>query len=427
MQPEARRRWSLRRRIIVGLLGYLVLLSAAVVVHGHVVNERAEHLVWESLLHAELDHFVQRRRSDPAYEWPGTETLELFTSRKGLPAALQDLAPGVHDEIFVGDRERVLLVRDEGGERLVLALDIGELEEREQHLGLLMLASSLALILLLLVAAAWAVGRLMRPLRALADRIAALQPQLGGERVALPPDAGEELAVIADATNAFLERSERFVERERTFIDTASHELRTPVSIIAGAAENALNDPAVTATARTQLVRIRQTAREVETLISVLLVLAKEPARLADISEPVALDQWVPRIVDDHRHLCRDKALTLRLGEAVPCVTVAPPHMVQVAIGNLLRNAIEHSDNGEIFVAWDASGTVTIEDPGHGMTPEEISALYVRMARGGERGGGIGLALIARLCEHLGWRLEVASHVGNGSRMTLRFAAVAVT
>ncbi|HEY5613733.1 MAG TPA: ATP-binding protein, partial [Lysobacter sp.] len=68
--------------------------------------------------------------------------------------------------------------------------------------------------------------------------------------------------------------------------------------------------------------------------------------------------------------------------------------------------------------------TVTIEDPGHGMTPEEISAIHARMARsGGSRdGGGIGLDLIARLCEHLGWKLDIASAVERGTRTTLDLA-----
>lgn len=88
--------------------------------------------------------------------------------------------------------------------------------------------------------------------------------------------------------------------------------------------------------------------------------------------------------------------------------------------GDLLRNAIENSDHGCIVIAIDANGVVRIDDPGRGGTPEEISAIYSRLARGSERdGGGIGLALIGRLCEHLGWQLEFTSHPGKGSQATL--------
>jgi signal transduction histidine kinase len=60
------------------------------------------------------------------------------------------------------------------------------------------------------------------------------------------------------------------------------------------------------------------------------------------------------------------------------------------------------------------------------MSPEEISAIYGRMARGGLRdGGGIGLDLIARLCEHLGWRLRLSSDDGKGTEAVLDLRRIA--
>jgi signal transduction histidine kinase len=57
------------------------------------------------------------------------------------------------------------------------------------------------------------------------------------------------------------------------------------------------------------------------------------------------------------------------------------------------------------------------------MSPEEISAIYTRLARGeGRGGGGIGLELISRLCNHLGWALDISSQAGTGTRTTLDFA-----
>src|SRR5690606_16179326 len=115
-----------------------------------------------------------------------------------------------------------------------------------------------------------------------------------------------------------------------------------------------------------------------------------------------------------------EKGLVVALKALLPCEILAPLPVVQAAIGNLLRNAIENSDSGRIDIRVEA-GAVVIEDPGHGMTPEEISAIYARMARGGggrER-AGVGLDLLARLCEHLGWPLEIASRPGQGTTTRL--------
>ncbi|HEY5849602.1 MAG TPA: HAMP domain-containing sensor histidine kinase [Lysobacter sp.] len=418
-------RTGLRRRILLGLFGYVVVLTVAIILHGFVVNEHAEQLVWQSLLDAELDHIAELSRKDPDYHWVDTSNIALYDGRNpaDVPASLRTLGPGVHDDIMVNGIERVVLVREVDGRPIFLALDITDLEQREFDMSLTVIGSAVTMIVLLGIAIAWSVNRLVRPLSNVAQDIARLQPDQSGQRIEVPASASAELVVIADALNDYLHRNDRFVERERTFIDSASHELRTPIAVIAGACEIALQQADVPPPTRAQLNRIQRTANDVEQLISLLLVLAKDPARLARVSERVPLDQLLPEIVDDHRYLTRDKDLTLTIASLSPIEVLAPLPIVQAAIGNLLRNAIEHSDRGEIMIRLEAPATVVIDDPGHGMTPEEISAIYAKVARGGgERlGGGIGLDLISRLCEHLGWKLDIASDEGHGTTTTLRF------
>ena len=271
--------------------------------------------------------------------------------------------------------------------------------------------------------AAWGLGRLLQPFTQLKSHIEALRPGVPGQRI--PQDAGEsrEIRAIAEALNDLLERNERFIERERRFIDTASHELRTPIAVIAGATSLALEDPALPDVARGRIERAARTARDMERLVSLLLVLAKSPERLARASEPVALETLIPEIVRDHLHLAADRRLRIDIRPLAPCIVHAPPLVVRAAIGNLLRNALENSDAGVIGVGLEADATVVIDDPGHGMTPLETSRLHAQLARGGERGpGGIGMELLGRLCEHLDWRLHFESVPGRGTRSVLEIA-----
>jgi len=419
-------RKSLRHRILQALLGYVALLSLIAVAQGFLVHERAERLVWRTMLSSELDHTVERMRSDPGYRWTNTSNMALYDARdpSKLPAPLQDMGPGLHDDIVLGDHIYVVLGRQIDGRMLLLALDITDFEQREAHTAVRVVAVALTLTLVLGLLVAWAANRMVRPLSRMAETIDQLRPDVPGQQVTVSASASSELHVIAAALNDYLMRNDRFVERERVFIDTASHELRTPIAVMSGAAELALQQPELPASARQQLTRIHRTARDVEELISLLLVLAKDPARLARSDESVALDLLLPDIVADHLHLTRDKALTIALAPPPPCTIHAPLPIVQAAIGNLLRNAIEHSDRGEITVRLELPAKVVIVDPGHGMTPEEISAIYARIARGGgDRGDGIGLDLISRLCEHLGWQLQIDSDHGSGTTTTLAFPA----
>ena len=408
---------------MLGLLGYVVLLSIAVAIHGLLVNERAEQLVWQTLLTAELDHLEERTADDPGYRWANTRSMELYDSSRpdALPAVLAALPPGVHDGVEVDGQERVVLVRPEASRRLILTLDISELEEREQDLTLTVVGFALTLLLLLGVMTAWGARQLVEPLALIARRIGELRPDQPGQQLAVPAGATAELQVIADALNGYLTRNDRFVERERLFIDMASHELRTPVAVIAGASEVALGSPDTPAACRLLFERIRGAAKGVQELLDLLLVLAKDPARLRGTGERVALDRLLPGIVEDHRHLTAHKDLSIVVDAPGPIEVAGPSQIVRAAIGNLLRNAIENSDRGLIRIRVRAPGTIVIDDPGHGMSPDEIGAVYSRIARGGgdRLGSGIGLDLIARLCEHLGWTLEIASSGGEGTTATL--------
>ena len=413
----------LKHRILQWLFIYAVLLSAAVLAGGYLIHERVERLAWESLLRAELDYYGQRIQANAAYRWHDTDTLRMFgvAGAPPLPANLISLDAGLHDDMTLDGVTNVVLIEQINGKPVAMALNLTEFEGVEGAISAAVAAGTVIVILILGLVVMWRLGRVIQPLAALAGQVEGLKPAQPNQKVVLDEDASAEMVVIADAFNDYLRRNQSFVEREHAFIASSSHELRTPIAVIAGASELVLEQADVPPAARNQVARIHRTARNVEQLISLLLTLAKDPSRLADASDHVALDQLLPGIIEDHRYLTRDKDLTLALEAMSPCEIVAPVTIVQAAIGNLLRNAIENSDRGEIRISLRSDATVVIEDPGHGMSPEEISEIYARMARGGGRdGGGIGLDLISRLCEHLGWKLAFSSVSGRGTRTTLR-------
>lgn len=426
----AGRRASLRRRLLFGLLVYVALLSVAVAVHGLIVNEHAEQLVWQTLLNTELDHLEERIAKNPDYRWSDTSNMSLFDSRekRPIPADLKDLAPGVHDDVMVNGKERVVLVRLKDGHRLILSLDISAFEEREQDMTLTVVGSALTLLFVLSLLCIWAASRLVGPLTRMANEIRKLRPDRQGQRLELQTDASSEIEVISDALNGYLARNDNFVERERAFVDMASHELRTPIAVIIGASDLALQSSGISPHLQNLIDRIHCTANGVQELIAMLLVLAKDPARLRQADEHIALESLVQAIVEDHQHLAVHKDLTIRILAEEAIEVVAPLQVVRAALGNLLRNAIENSDRGEIQVRLEAPATIIIQDPGHGMSPEEISATYERIARGGggRAGSGIGLDLISRLCEHLNWSMQFESDGGRGTTVRLQMMSASI-
>jgi signal transduction histidine kinase len=202
----------------------------------------------------------------------------------------------------------------------------------------------------------------------------------------------------------------------------ASHELRTPIAVMSGVTEVVLDHPDATPAIKQHLLRSKHIIDQMEDLVAVLLTLARAPDTLAAHSDNVDVRDELPAIVADHEHLCQGKDLSITVELEWPMPVVAPLHIVRVAISNLVRNAIENCDRGVIRIYSDRPGAIVIDDPGHGMTPMEISRIYTRMAKSGQStSGGIGIDLIMRICSHFGWKLDFESAVGRGTKAILIF------
>jgi len=413
---------SLRRQITLGMLAYTLLLSLGIATYGVTVIKNVEHLIWESLLRSEFEYFLECQRTEAGYRWDDTELLRLFGKGSDTPIPTEfDLPAGVHDGISVGKKQFVVLASGIGSDRSVMTLDITNIERVERQLIWMILGFSAVLVCILVLVTIFGARRLVRPLSSLARAIAELSPDQNGQRVQIEPHAPKEAQVIAERLNSYLVQIDDFVERERKFIRMASHELRTPLAVVVSTAEVAL-DPLVSShSTETHLRRILATAHEMQDLVTLLLALARDPARLQSMMELVDLAELVPSIVQDHRPLAGSKELAFDIITTPPCSIHAPRQIVRATIGNLVRNAIENSEHGTIRVITTSSG-VTVQDSGHGVSESERSRIYTQLARAGSAAaGGIGLELIARACAHLGWHLDIDSLESGGTKATLTF------
>ncbi|MGH8088661.1 MAG: histidine kinase dimerization/phospho-acceptor domain-containing protein, partial [Stenotrophomonas sp.] len=319
-------RRSLRRSLALGVALFTAVVAAVVAAHGYWVNERAEEAVWASMLHTEMDFFMERRAADPTYAWPDSEILSLHRQDQAAPP-FRNLGPGLHDEVASAGRSYVVLVKGTGPDAHVLALDITDQEQDELALGASLAASVLVVVALLVLLVYWGAGRLLRPLTSLSVAIRALPPDGSGSAFPIAPNDPEEVSVVAAAFNGYMKRSRDFVERERTFINLASHELRSPIAVVRGSMEVALSHPDVTPALRPHLLRAEQSAKGMEDLAELLLTLAREPERALRDLQPVDVAHELPAIVADYAFIAKDKELALLLEIDAGLMVSAPPQI----------------------------------------------------------------------------------------------------
>jgi signal transduction histidine kinase len=232
----------------------------------------------------------------------------------------------------------------------------------------------------------------------------------------------DEVGVLAKALEQAMQRVETFVEREHQFSRYASHELRTPVTIIKGAVVllkrklSEKDDPAYR-----PLKRIERSVANMENIIETLLWLSREGLAV-DQDHVLAVGSIVRETIEQNRYLLGDKPVEMAfVPEGDPQLSIPAP-IFQIMLTNLIRNAIQHTASGKISVIV-RDDRVIVSDTGAGMGPEALG-LVTQPPSGQEqyKGHGIGLSIVRRLCNRLDWNLEFASAPGRGTTAQLIFS-----
>ena len=409
--------WSLRARFLLATSLLTLVLCA---VFAFAVHEFVE-LLEDELLHRTLVHEMQELKTELSENAqaaaPSSSGLTGFIVRTpadltALPPELRSLSNGVHEDILIREHTYFVAVDTTAGARLYLLLDTAHVEALEGSVvAVAVLVGLLALGLSAVIGFALA-RAVMRPVTELASDVSRLEPSRRNERLG-NRFSNREVGVIAAAFDDYMERLDRVLEREQAFTEDASHELRTPLAIIASAAELLLEEPALSQAGRERILRIRRATTQMQSLIEALLFLARGESDAA-ATQPCALDQIVREAVEIVATGAAVKSLQLNV-EVEPVVVAGAPVMVACVVNNLLLNAVNFTQEGFIDVKLTQT-ELTVRDTGIGIPPKDLSRIFERRYRGAQsRGLGLGLYLVSRICQRLGWTIQSSSAEGSGT------------
>ncbi len=411
---------TLRTRFVGAVFLLVVLICGGFFYAVHYFVEVLEAELMETAVKRELHELVDAYRQDPKTLIPHTNDLQGYIVQRGesppaaFPPVLLSWTSGRYDEIKIDGQEFYAGREDVGNQSLFIVLDLARIESLEARLiGIAYVVILSALIAAIVVG--YLLSRLvMKPVSQLVGYVATLEP--GAAPVRLGEKFGDqEMGRIARAFDHYQERIGRFIGRERAFTDDASHELRTPLAVVLSALPLLQEETALTPQGRERLARIERAARQMELLIEALLFLAREDDGWR--AEPCHLEQVLNETADAFRPFAEQKSLELAWTIDRPVTILAPPGMATCVVGNLLGNAIQHTRQGRILLRLQAD-RIIVEDTGPGMADTELSHIFERRYRGASSQGlGIGLYLVHRICERLGWTIEVQSAPGVGTRI----------
>lgn len=408
---------SIASRIYKALFALSLISMLVTVITVLLTNENLE----DVLLGSQADHIppelLNAQHQQNLFIWDGALNKIAFIPTgtpipDELPAPFTPSTVHKKDEIELGNQTYLINIEVTDQGTLYWARNITAFEERETTLLI-----SVALIMAGMVILSWLLAylssrKLIAPLSALSEQIAALCP---GKK--LPPldlnYQDRELHHIAMTMNLFLSEMEAFIEREQQLLSLASHELRTPIAVISGALDVIERRNQQQANDCQTLLRIRRASVEMADNVDALLKLSRQDTQDLPI-EHINLAEAVRVIIQDTSHFYDTTQRVTVQAPASEVYIVSNPVLVRILLRNVIHNALQHT-NGPITVTMEHTH-IAICDQGSGLPVSKLSSIPPQ-----KNSSGLGLYIVTLLCEKLGWTLHI-QHDANGHCVYIHYA-----
>jgi signal transduction histidine kinase len=422
-------RHSLRARIIIAFCLFGAVLGIAYATTVYIALDLIDDHLVDSRLNEEVEHFISHYQRYNDFPTPRSPYITAYAGTGNMPLYVLDmtegLAEGLHEAYREEEEYHIAVQRLPGQQTLLYLLyEVSALEFTEKRkLSIrLVLIAGVVFIMALGLWIGWLTSRkVMAPVAHLSELVNKSGPDN------LPTDFSkdffdDEVGVLAKALEQAMQSVETFVAREHRFSRYASHELRTPVTIIKGAVVllkkklSGEDDPAYR-----PLKRIERSVTNMENITETLLWLSRKDVAV-DQDQHFAIVAVVRETIEQNRYLLGSKPIDIEfVPEGDPQLSIPAP-IFQIMLTNLIRNAIQHTASGKISVIV-KDARVIVSDTGPGMDPDNLR-LDTQPLSGEDRyeGHGIGLSIVTRLCNRLDWKLEFASDPGRGTTVQLIFS-----
>jgi signal transduction histidine kinase len=223
-----------------------------------------------------------------------------------------------------------------------------------------------------------------------------------------------DVASLARGLHRFATRIAGYGQRERNFTRDASHELRSPLTVIRMSVDMLVDEKDLSEFGTRSVRRIRRASRELEMLVEALLVLARDAGTPMD-TERFVVNDVLQGELQAAREMMGGRPIELRLEQPAVFALDGSPRVFSVLCWQLLRNACQQAERGSVVVRVDP-GMVSVRN----LAPAEDTADPDPTAAGVDR-HGFELAIARQISDRFGWPLELQTHVGQESVACIRF------
>lgn len=307
-----------------------------------------------------------------------------------------------------------------------------EIENTEENLALLkmiLIAAGVLFIVLSYFAGHILTKQIVRPISRMTNTMKASMREKAFKRIELTGDSKDELYQMGQTFNEMAEILEKHYEKEQQFLHDASHELKTPITVIMSYSKLLKR----WGQSRPEVVEessqaIHDEAKKMKRLTDQLLTLAKNGQPLYLDMKPVDLGHLCSQ-VGHTLEVATNRTILTHVQTDQPVIAEGDEEKIKQLLTILIDNAVKYSAE-PVDVNCGRAGEkpfISVVDKGIGIKEEDLPKIFDRFfrvdeARNSETGGtGLGLSIAKQIAEEHGAELKVDSRIGEGTVMTILF------
>ncbi len=423
------RRHTLKGRIVLAIIGSVIATSLVFGLAAFTIAYTMEDRLFQRALSDEVVHQKSSWQSIGALAAPKNPDVRIYRGNEALPPDIQkEAAQNRRQTEFYGRQKRHYHIRrfnlnDGGaGARPVPAVAVIEVSQDllvrpyRNSIITLLIGMSVLIAIFMAVFGWWLVNRAMKPLSNLATEVANAECTVPTVDPRNYP--ANEIGTLAEALEKAFARIRGFVDREQAFTRDASHELRTPIAVISGAAELIALNRDLPSHFAEPFRRIETATSDMTLALDQLLALARENEGVT--KQSVALRPMIDKAVSWSKVRYPNGAITVATTVDDTAVVFVHPTSLQLVLNNLIGNCFQHVGSGQLAVDF-KGGCLSISDDGPGL--DTHADPFAPFAKGDTSvGSGLGLDISRRLCDAAGIGLTAGGNEsGRGAYFRLEF------
>ena len=389
----------------------------------------------ERILFSNLTHYKTKKVLEEIFEEKyGDEHYKRKDKHHGHDRRKSDFYRDLDEDGYLKIHEYIVTydeVRKRSGEyEIYVGIDEDIIDGHVGDVVFGIIILNLTIFIILLVLGYILINRTIKPLKIILDEVKLLEQANDLSKRLQTTATNDEFEELSNRFNSMLENIENSVENIKQFSSDASHELKTPLTVIQGEIELCKSSSKSKEELLHSLEKIDDEQKNLQEIIKNFLLLSRLDKEVLK-HQSCYLDKTLFEMIEKNLNAIEKKSLELKLHIDEDLTVHFDEKYLGIVINNLLSNAIKYTNEGfvKITARKEQSKTVLIiKDTGIGIDSKDLQKIFERFYRvdkvrsSSKDGIGLGLSIVKKICERYETKIDIKSTINQGSTFTLTFS-----